>query len=138
MRGLSGQTYYEVQEGESVSLTCMPLPKTVALDWELPHPSTVVQYQEPLRHTLTIHGANINHNGNYTCSVVGDETSSITAYVRVFESKIIELISLLIFKFLSQDVWKIYQVVFSGALPLTEIQCQDHAEMLMKALGALF
>ena len=98
MKGLSGQTYYEVQEGESVSLSCTPLPETVALDWELPHPSTVVQYQEPLRHTLTIHGANINHNGNYTCSVVGDETSSITAYVRVLESKIIELTSVLIFK----------------------------------------
>ena len=38
---------------------------------------------------------------------------------------------------LSQDVWKIYQVVFSGALPLMEIQCQDHAEMLTKALGTL-
>ena len=93
---LSGETYYEVQEGESVSLTCMPLPETVALDWELPHTNTEVQYQEPLRHTLTIHGANINHNGNYTCSVVGDETSSITAHVRVLESKIIELISVLI------------------------------------------
>ena len=87
--GLNGDTYYEVKEGESVSLSCTPLPETVTLYWELPHPSTVVQYHEPLRHTLTIHGANISHNGNYTCSVVGDdEAFSITVYVRVLESKI--------------------------------------------------
>ena len=96
MNGLNGETHYKVKEGESVTLTCTPLSETVTMDWELPHNTTVVQYQEPLRHTLTIHGANINHNGSYTCSVVGDETSSITAYVRVLESKIIELISIYI------------------------------------------
>ena len=84
-------------------MICTPSLETVGLEWELPQTvvsneaTTVVQYIEPLRHTLTIR-ANINHNGNYTCSVVGDEQGavpSITASVRVLESKIISIFGLL-------------------------------------------
>ena len=93
---LDGATYYKVKEGEDLDVVCTPSPETVGLEWELPQTvvsngaTTVVQYREPLRHTLTIRTANINHNGSYTCSVVGDEqgvVSPITANVRVLESK---------------------------------------------------
>ena len=93
---ISGQNYYEVKEGENLDVICTPSLETVGLEWKLPQTvvsneaTTVVQYREPLRHTLTIRMANINHNGSYTCSVVGDEhgvISPITASVRVLESK---------------------------------------------------
>jgi hypothetical protein len=91
---ISGQNYYEVKEGENLDVICTPSLETVGLEWEQPQTvvfneaTTVVQYREPLRHTLTIRTANINHNGSYTCSVVGDEPrviSPITASVRVLE-----------------------------------------------------
>ena len=97
---LDGATHYEVKEGNDLDVVCTPSPETVGLDWELPQTvvsngaTTVIQYREPLRHTLTISRANINHNGSYTCSVVGDEqgvVSPITANVRVLESKTIYL-----------------------------------------------
>ena len=96
---ISGQNYYKVKEGENLDVICTPSLETVGLEWEQPQTvvfneaTTVVQYREPLHHTLTIRMANINHNGSYTCSVVGDEhgvISPITANVRVLESKKIQ------------------------------------------------
>ena len=97
---ISGDTYYKVKEGDDLDVVCTPSPETVGLEWKLPQTvvsngaTTVVQYREPLRHTLTIRRANINHNGSYTCSVVGDEqgvVSPIFANVRVLQSKVFQV-----------------------------------------------
>ena len=111
---ISGQNYYEVKEGENLDVICTPSPETVGLEWELPQTvvsneaTTVVQYREPLRHTLTIRMANINHNGSYTCSVMGYERgviSPITASVRVLESKKFKL-----HFFISYFILNVYRV----------------------------
>lgn len=83
-----------VKEGDDISITCLPSSSEVGLEWEIPlsasSDGTLVKYEGPLRHTLTIQNANINHEGNYTCRVVGDEDgviSPLTAFVKVRESK---------------------------------------------------
>ena len=84
-----------VKEGDDVDITCIPLSPTVALEWELPasvsdDATTMVDYEELLRHTITLRRANIRHMGHYTCRVVGDVDRTITAAsasVRVRESK---------------------------------------------------
>ena len=78
-----------VKEGDDLSITCVPSTSTVGLEWEIPT-GAVVEYDGPLRHTVTIRNANINHEGHYICQVVGDvlgEISSATAFVKVRESK---------------------------------------------------
>ena len=78
-----------VKEGDDLSITCVPSTSTVGLDWETP-PGVVVEYDEPLRHTVTIRNANINYEGYYICRVAGDvlgEIANDTAYVKVRESK---------------------------------------------------
>ena len=83
-----------MKEGDDLGITCKPSTATVALEWEIPITAStngaVVEYDEPLRHTVTIHNANIGHEGQYICRVAGDvlgEVSSDTAFVKVRESK---------------------------------------------------
>ena len=84
-----------VKEGENIDITCIPSSPTVALEWELPvsvsdNAATMVDYDEPLHHTISLRRANIRHMGDYTCRVVGDVDRTITAAsasVRVRESK---------------------------------------------------
>ena len=84
-----------VKEGDDISITCSPSSPSVAVVWDIPiaasnDDSNVVEYAEPLRHRVTIRNANINHEGNYTCRVLGDTNgvvSSSTAFVKVLESK---------------------------------------------------
>ena len=83
-----------VKEGDDLSITCVPSTATVGLEWEIPITASttgaVVEYDEPLRHTVTIRNANIHHEGHYICRVAGDvlgEISSATAFVKVRESK---------------------------------------------------
>ena len=83
-----------VKEGDDISITCLPSSSEVGLEWEIPlsaaSDGTLVENEEPLRHTLTIRNANINHEGNYTCQVVGDEDGvipTVAAFVKVRESK---------------------------------------------------
>jgi hypothetical protein len=76
-----------VKEGDDLSITCVPSTSTVGLEWEIPT-GAVVEYDGPLRHTVTIRNANINHEGHYICRVAGDilgEISSATAFVKVRE-----------------------------------------------------
>ena len=83
-----------VKEGDDLSITCKPSTTTVAVEWEIPITAftngAVVEYDEPLRHTVTIRNANIGHEGQYICRVAGDvlgEVSSDTTFVKVRESK---------------------------------------------------
>lgn len=84
-----------VKEGDDIIVTCLPSSLEVAVEWDIStahgilEPNTV-EYDEPLRHTLVIHSANISHQGNYTCRVVGDIDGvipSATAAIKVRESK---------------------------------------------------
>ena len=78
-----------VKEGDDLSITCTPSTSTVGLEWKTPL-GAVVEYDEPLRHTVTIRNANINYEGQYICRVAGDvlgEIANDTAYVKVRESK---------------------------------------------------
>ena len=86
----------EVREGEDLNIVCTPSSASVGLEWELPdtvvsnEATTVVQYREPLRHTLSIRRANIKHTGVYTCRVAGDQDgiiSTVHTTVKVIESK---------------------------------------------------
>ena len=79
-----------------MNIVCTPSPASVGLEWELPdtvvsnEATTVVQYREPLRHTLTIRRANIKHTGVYTCRVAGDQDgiiSTVHTTVKVLESR---------------------------------------------------
>ena len=83
-----------MKEGEHIDITCSPSSPTVALEWDIPvaasSDGTVVIYNEPLRHTLTIHNASQNHEGTYTCRVLGDSggvVSAAYASVKVRESE---------------------------------------------------
>ena len=87
-----------VKEGEDITITCTPSVPTVQVVWDTPIASfsneTLVSYSEPLRHNITIHSANLNHEGNYTCRVFGDTDrmgAAATAYVHVRESESIEV-----------------------------------------------
>ena len=78
-----------VKEGDDLTITCVPSTSTVGLEWEIP-PGAVVEFDEPLRHTVTIRNANIAHEGRYICQVAGDVLGVIsndTAFVKVRESK---------------------------------------------------
>ena len=88
------ETDLVVKEGEDMDITCSPSSPAVALEWDIPvaasSDGTVVRYNEPLRHTLTIRNANLNHEGTYTCRVVRDRggvVSAASASVKVRESK---------------------------------------------------
>ena len=94
---ISGGSNVTLKEGDNLDILCTPSPNTVGLDWDLPQAvvtnedTTVVQYREPLRHTLTIRRANINHSGLYICRVAGDVDGtipSIPVSITVRESKI--------------------------------------------------
>ena len=83
-----------MKEGDDISITCSPSLPSVAVVWDIPiaasNDDSVIEYAEPLRHRVTIRNANINHEGNYTCRVMGDTNevvSSSTAFVKVLESK---------------------------------------------------
>ena len=83
-----------MKEGDDLSITCLPSTATVGLEWEIPITASItgaaVEYDEPLRHTVTIRNADINHEGHYICRVAGDvlgENSSATAFVKVRGSK---------------------------------------------------
>ena len=89
------ETDLVVKEGEDIDITCSPSSPNVALEWGIPvaasSEGTVVSYNEPLRQTLTIRNANLNHEGTYTCRVVGDRegvVSAASASVKVRESKL--------------------------------------------------
>ena len=87
----------EVREGEDFNIVCIPSSASVGLEWELPDSVVsneatiaVVQYTEPLRHTLTIHKASTEHTGLYTCRVAGNKAGDIpttTTSIIVRESK---------------------------------------------------
>ena len=90
-----------VKEGDDISITCSPSSLSVAVVWDIPiaalNDDSVVEYTEPLRHRVTIRNANINHEGNYTCHVLGDTSGvvpSSTAFVKVLESKLLIVVSL--------------------------------------------
>lgn len=83
-----------VREGDDIIITCLPS-FSVAVEWisttarGIVEPNTV-EYDDPLSHMLVIHNANISHQGNYTCRVVGDTDGVIptaTATVNIRESK---------------------------------------------------
>lgn len=84
-----------VKEGDNLDIKCVPSSETVAVQWTIPitasvDDSTVVQYHTSPHHTITLRNANINHQGVYTCGVLGDEQNIITsvnASVKVLESK---------------------------------------------------
>ena len=83
-----------MKEGDDVSITCLPSSLTVALEWNIPitavHGGAIVEYDGPLQHEVRIRNAQKNHEGNYTCSVVGDSNGVIptsTTFIRVRESK---------------------------------------------------
>ena len=82
-----------VMEGEDIDITCSPSSPNVALEWDIPVAASsdgaVVSYNEPLRHTLTIRNASLNHEGTYICRVLGDRggvVSAASASVKVRES----------------------------------------------------
>ena len=83
-----------VNEGNDLSIMCVPSTSPVGLDWEIPITTattgSVVEYDEPFRQTITIRNANKNHEGRYICQVAGDvlgEISSDVVFVKVRESK---------------------------------------------------
>ena len=87
-----------VKEGEDIIITCTPSVPTVQVVWDTPialfSNETLVSYSEPLQHSITIHNANLNHEGNYSCRVFGDRNRTVaaaTAYVHVQESKSISV-----------------------------------------------
>lgn len=84
-----------MKEGEDHFLFCIPSIPTVQLVWDTPSATSnneaVITYSEPLRHNLTIHNANVNHEGNYTCRVAGDRNgviAPVTVFVNVQESEL--------------------------------------------------
>ena len=127
-----------MKEGDDISIKCVPSTSTVGLEWEIPttasNTGSVVEYDEPLRHTITIQNANKSHEGHYTCRVVGDvleEISSDTAFVKVRESKKLPNINgsfLLLSCIFPQSVWKTLQVDFFGRLHLKGTLLQNHAK----------
>ena len=87
-----------VKEGEDVIITCTPSVTTVQVVWDTPialiSSEARFSYSEPLRHNLTIHNANLNHEGNYSCRVLGDVAAivaTVVAYVHVQESELISV-----------------------------------------------
>ena len=87
-----------VKEGEDITITCTPSVPTVQVVWDTPialfSNETLVSYSEPLRHNLTIHDANLKHEGNYSCRVVGDRdrmVAAVTAHVHVRQSELISV-----------------------------------------------
>ena len=80
-----------------MNVVCTPSSTSVGLEWELPETVVsneasiaVVQYTEPLRHTLTIYKASAEHTGFYTCRVAGNKAGDIlttTTSIIVRESK---------------------------------------------------
>ena len=73
---------------------CVPSSSTVALEWDIPlatvHGGAIVEYDGPLQHEVRIRNALKNHEGNFTCSVVGDSNGIIptsTTFIKVRESK---------------------------------------------------
>jgi len=87
-----------VKEGEDITITCTPSVSTVQVIWDTPialfSNETLVSYSEPLRHNITIHNANLNHEGNYSCRVFGDRDAMVaaaTAYVHVRESEFVSV-----------------------------------------------
>ena len=79
----------EVKEGENLNIRCLPTSETVVVVWKIPASATA-NFHHPSNHTITLRNAKTDHEGNYTCSVLGDEEeviSTATASVDVLESK---------------------------------------------------
>ena len=80
-----------VKEGEDITITCTPSVPTVQVVWDTPVGiEALVNYRDPLHHSITIHNAILNHEGNYSCRVLGDKNvATAMAFVHVRESELI-------------------------------------------------
>ena len=88
-----------VKEGEDITFTCTPSESTIQVVWDTPialfSNETLVSYSEPLRHSITIHNATSDHEGNYSCRVLEDQNAAVAtamAFVHVRESELISVI----------------------------------------------